>query len=397
MTCPRRLEPHVRRRAATAPILVLTGPRQSGKTTLCRAIFDDRPYVTCESADVREFVERDPRGFLARHSGGAVLDEVQRAPSILSYLQEEVDARPQAGRFIVTGSQNLSLLSQVSQSLAGRAALLHLLPFSLAEARALHATRDLETELLLGGYPRIRDLGLDPYEWLGDYIATYVERDVRQLVNIGDLRTFRIFLGLCAGRSGQLVNLAQLGADAGIDAKTAKAWMSALEASFLIKIVSPLHRNLDKRLTRTPKLFFLDSGLLCRLLEIRTVEQLRTHPLRGAIFETFVASELLKAGLHAGQSDTLWFYRDQGGTEVDFVIASAARLAAIEAKAGATIASDFFSGLHRMMRIWKDARLHEVIEPYVVYGGEEAREQEGVRVVPWSGIEDGVGGAAVGG
>ncbi len=248
-----------------------------------------------ESPDVRETIERDPRGFLARHPEGAILDEVQRAPSILSYLQEEVDARRSPGRFVLTGSQNITLLSGVAQSLAGRIALLHLLPVSLAESRALEPTRTLEEELLYGGYPRIRDQKLDPYEWLGDYLATYVERDVRQILNIGDLRTFRIFLGPCAGRFAQLANLAHLGADAGVDAKTAKAWLSLLEASFLIKIVSPLHRNLDKLLTRAPKLFFLDSGLLCGLLEIRTVDQVRTHPLRGAIFETFVASELFKA------------------------------------------------------------------------------------------------------
>jgi predicted AAA+ superfamily ATPase len=351
------LAPVLRDRASTFPVVTLTGPRQSGKSTLCRELFPGLAYVNLEAPDVRRAAVDDPRAFLRaftdRPNPGAILDEVQRAPELLSYLQVLVDDDPTPGRWIVTGSQHLQLLSSVSQSLAGRTAVLQLLPMHRDEVRqfAQHPTT-LDDTLLAGGYPRIFDAGLAPSTWLSAYVATYIERDVRTIADVGDLVAFQRFVELCAGRTAQLLNLSSLAADAGIAQPTAKAWLSILEASFLTFRLPPLARNIGKRLGKMPKLHFIDSGLVCWLLGIRDRDQLARHPLRGAIFETWVVSEILKRRTARGELLSNWrgmsFYREQGGLEADLVVEEGGELTVVEMKSGATPSSDMLASARRV-------------------------------------------------
>ncbi len=365
MTVERLIRPVLEHRARTSPVVVLTGPRQSGKTTLVRTVFADMPYVNLEAPDLRERALVDPRGFLDGLPDGGVLDEVQRAPELLSYIQVDVDARRQRGRWILTGSQNLLLLSGISQSLAGRAALLELLPFSMAELRAADwLETDLFSLLWRGGYPALFDRGEDPAAWLASYVATYVERDVRQTLNVGDLLAFQTFLRIAATRTGQLLNLSQLGGDAGIVHNTAKSWVGVLEASYLAKRLPPFHRNLGKRLVKTPKLHWLDTGVACYLLGIRSPDELRLHPLRGAIFESWVVSEIMKAHHNAGQQAKLSFFRDAHGLEVDVLIEHGANLTGVEVKSGATVPLEMFAPLEAVARLVPE--LHARI---VLHGG----------------------------
>ncbi len=369
------------RLAQTFPVVVVTGPRQAGKTTLCRAAFPDKPWVSLEDPDTRDRAIRDPRGLLARYARGAIFDEVQRAPDLPSYLQGLVDTDPTPGRFILTGSQHFGLVQGVSQSLAGRAGLLELLPLSWDEVlRFERHPADLWEALWTGGYPAILDRGIDPAEWLASYASLYVERDVRQVLNVTDLQGFQTFVRLVGGRSGQLLNLSSLGADAGISHNTARAWLSVLEAGYLVARVPPLLANLRKRLVRTPKVVFLDSGLLCHLLGIRAPGQIEVHPARGGVFETWVVAEVLKEVRHRGLGVDITFYRDRQGREVDLVIATGRRTLAVEAKSGQTVTRDFF----KPFRVFDSGvapgrTLHCV----VVYGGDERYAREGVEVVGW--------------
>lgn len=385
---PRVLTPRLVAMARKFPVVTVTGPRQSGKTTLCRAVFPDKAYVSLEAPDVREYARTDPRGFLGDHRAGAILDEIQRVPDLLSYLQVEVDARREPGRFILTGSANLSLLGSVSQSLAGRTALLNLLPLSWGEVRRFpNPPVDTWTALWKGGYPAIYDRDLDPVEWLGGYVATYVERDVRQILNVGDLTAFQTFLRLCAGRSAQLLNYSDLAADCGITHVTARSWLSVLEASFVAFRLPPFHSNLTKRLVKTPKLHFFDSGLLCHLLGIRRPDQLREHPLRGAVFETWVVSEVVKARLHSGVAGGLAFFRDRKGREVDLVVEDGTALTAVEAKSAQTVADDFFAGLAAFADLVGDDRRRRSLRRVLVYGGETRQQRSSGTVLPWSSID----------
>jgi len=379
------------------PVVTLTGPRQSGKTTLVRAAFPSYDYASLEDPDVRSFALEDPRGFLSQFGGPVILDEVQRTPELFSYIQTIVDQDDIPGRFILSGSQNFLLLRSISQSLAGRSAILHLLPFSLAELvgrrplQVLSIGRevprqggplrsDLMETLFQGFYPRIHDKHLDPQKWLGSYYRTYVERDVREIVNVGDIESFSRFVRLCAGRTGQLLNLTSLANDAGITHTTARRWISILEASFLVTLLRPYHRNFNKRLIKSPKLYFVDTGLLCYLLRIRTPEDLRLHALRGAIFESFVLSELLKSSLNRGDEPDLSFWRDSTGHEIDIVIEEAGEAVALEVKSGATVASDFFSGL----RYWRGLVGDPLAPAALVYGGDRSFRREGITVYRWS-------------
>ncbi len=373
-------------RARTFSVVTLTGPRQSGKTTLCRMAFPNRKRVTLESPDLREFALSDPRGFLATLPDGGVLDEVQRCPDLLSYLQEDVDERPQPGRWILTGSNNLLLLDAVSQTLAGRTAILNLLPFSLAEADQLVGPAATWFEAALrGGYPAPMQRGLDRSAWLASYLATYVERDVRSVLQVTDLLTFQSFLRLCAGRAGQLLNLTQLGNDAGLSHNTVKAWISVLETTFIAFRLAPWHANLGKREVKTPKLYFWDTGLLCWLLGVRTTEHLLVHPLRGAVFENLVAVELHKANLNRGEVPQWFFYRDHDGLEVDFVEPGPATVRAVEVKSAATIAHEFLAPLEKLkaMLAQGSTGLHAA----VVYGGEERQQRLGGEVIGWRNVE----------
>jgi hypothetical protein len=365
---PRLLEPELKRRAREAPVLVLTGPRQAGKTTLVRTVFPGKPYQNLEAPDVRERALADPRGFLAAFPRGAVIDEIQRAPDLLSYIQVDVDSYRQPGRWVLTGSQNLLLLSAVSQSLAGRAALLELLPLSLPELRGGGwLGKDVFEVLFRGGYPAPFDRRERQGDWLADYVRTYVERDVRQVLAVEDLLSFQTFLRLTATRTGQLLNFSQLGSDAGVGHNTAKSWLGVLEASYIAMRLPPFFRNIGKRLLKTPKLHLLDSGLACYLLGIRSPEELRAHPLRGPIFESWMVSEVLKAHRNAGAPARLAYFRDAHGLEVDLLVEHGARMLAVEAKSGATVPVEAFAPLDAVAE-----RIREIAERIVVHGGTDS-------------------------
>jgi uncharacterized protein len=392
---PRHMEKTLKKSAAAYPVVTVTGPRQSGKTTLVRNLFEDSRYVSLESPDDRDFALEDPRGFLNQFDGRVILDEVQRVPGLLSYIQGIVDERDKAGQFVLTGSQNFLILEQVTQSLAGRTALFHLLPFSRAELekrksmpaddighelpKRQSCTDNLFDMLFTGSYPRIHDKHLDPQDWLSNYYRTYIERDVRSILNVGDIETFGRFVRLCAGRSGQLLNLSSLGADCGISHATAKRWLSVLEASFIIYLLRPHHRNFNKRLVKSPKLYFLDTGLLCYLLRIRSADELVAHSSRGAVFETFVLTELLKERLNHGMEPNVYFWRDSAGHEVDLVIDHSDALVPVEIKSGATIASDFFKGLD----YWRSLPGQENCPRALVFGGDTSAKRRDVSVYSW--------------
>ncbi|MEX2583926.1 MAG: ATP-binding protein [Gemmatimonadota bacterium] len=365
--------------------VAVTGPRQSGKTTLCRATFGEHQYVSLEPLDTREFAVTDPRGFLAQYSGPAILDEVQRAPELFSYLQAELDRDPTPGRYILTGSQHFGLSEAISQSLAGRIAILHLLPMSLDEVRGFpDPPEDLWSTLWGGGYPRIHDRGLPAGEWLGDYLATYVQRDVRQVLNVGDLDLFTGFLRLAAGRTGQELHLSALGADAGVSHPTVRAWLSVLETSFLLFRTPAWFRNVRKRAVKAPKLHFLDSGLVCHLLGIRSPTQLREHPLRGPIFESWVAAEVLKARLHRKRSADLYHLRETRGIELDLIVEAEERVMGVEMKSGATVARDFFDALRSFE---PPGQAGIGLGRRLVYGGEAPQMRGGIEVIPWREVQ----------
>lgn len=385
---PRTASHTLRRLAQGFPVLALTGPRQSGKTTLARAEFPGKPYVSLENPDERQFAESDPRRFLARFHDGAVLDEVQRVPQLLSWLQGLVDERRRMGDFVLTGSAQFDLMAGITQSLAGRIGRVELLPLSGAELRGAagdgadlpdRLPARLDELLLRGGYPALYDRPLAPADWFGNYVSTYVERDVRQLLSVRDLALFQRFLRLCAARSGQLLNLASLGADCGISAVTAREWLGVLEASYLVMRLPPYHRNFGKRLVKTPKLYFLDVGLMAWLLGIRDANTLEIHAARGALFETWVVSELVKQRFHAGQSADLFFWRDSTGLEVDVVYERPEGLQAIEIKSGATVASDW---LHAISR-WQGLTGENAPPPWVVYGGDGQFARQGAEIRGW--------------
>lgn len=380
---PRDAESTLRELAAGFPVVGLTGPRQSGKTTLVRAVFADKPYVSLEDPDSRELATDDPRGFLASYPEGAVLDEVQRCPALFSYLQAWVDRTGVPGQFVLTGSQQFGMVSAVTQSLAGRVGLLSLLPFSLAELERGQVMPDSLDELLWrGGYPPIYDRPVAPAHWYGSYVQTYLERDVRQQIQVRDLDLFQRFLRLCAGRTGQLLNLSALGDETGISHNTARQWLSVLEASHIVVRLPPHHRNFNKRLVKTPKLHFLDTGLAAWLMGIEEPGQLAVHPLRGALFESWVVAEHIKARFNRGKPSNLAFWRDRHGQEVDLVVERGARLQPVEVKAGATLSRDAFKGLER----WQELAGEAATAPQLVYAGEDERVHRGVQVIPWRGL-----------
>ncbi len=379
----RDLAPKLVRAATQAPAVTLTGPRQSGKTTLCRTVFPQRPYVTLEAPDDRRFATEDPRSFLAQFPEGAILDEVQRVPDLLSYLQGVIDDDPTPGRWILSGSQNLSLIESISQSLAGRTEVHNLLPLTRGEiVRFQQHPSTLEETLFAGSYPRIFDRGLDPSDWLRSYVATYLERDVRTITNVGDLATFQRFVELCAGRTAQLLNYSTLAGDCGISQPTARAWFSVMEASFIVFRLQAFHAHPRKRLVKMPKLYFFDTGLVCWLLGIRAPEQLRSHPLRGPIFETWVVSEILKHRTNRGLTGGVSFYRDSNGAEVDLVIDRPAGLSLIEAKSSTTASSSLFDGIRRVRRHFADTSSE--FDAAVGYGGDRFQQREEGRLIPWS-------------
>lgn len=378
---PRTLEPILKELAGQYPIVTVTGPRQSGKTTLCRAAFPDKPYVNLERPDVRDFAGSDPRGFLASHANGAILDEIQRVPQLVSYLQPLVDERQQPGQFILTGSQQFEVMTTITQSLAGRTALLKLLPLSIEELSGAGIKLESDQLLLTGFYPRIYDAGINPTQALGDYLETYVERDIRQLIAIKDLTLFERFVRLCAGRVGQLVNLQSLGNDVGISHTTARSWLTLLEASYVVFQLRPWHANISKRQIKTPKLYFYDVGLASYLLGIEKESHVNRHPLRGNLFENMVVIEVLKYRYHRGRRSNLYFWRDAKGNEVDLLLESGAGIAAVEIKSGATISSDYFKGL----RTFNSRLASQDSTCALVYDGIERQQRSDVAV--WRAVD----------
>ena len=382
MRIQRQLGPQLEKLAQVYPILSVSGPRQSGKTTLVRGVFPDYAYVNLERLDDRAAAEEDPRRFLERHGDrGVVIDEAQKVPALFSYLQALVDERGAMGQFVLTGSQNFLLLEQVSQSLAGRVAPLTLLPFSRQELAAATSASSLEQTLFKGGYPVLYDRGVDPPDYYPAYIQTYVERDVRSLRNIGDLSGFQRFLRVCAGRVGQLLDLSGMGNDLGINYKTVSAWISVLEASYIAFLLYPHHENFAKRLIKSPKLYFYDTGLLCSLLRLESAGHLDTHYLRGAIFENWVIAETIKQHVHAGRRPDLYFWRDNIGNEVDLLYERGGRRQVVEIKAGATVGTDQFKGLRYYRKL--AAALPVEQEYYLVYGGEGRQDRAHGIVLGW--------------
>ena len=378
----RNIAPVLKHLASQYPVITLTGPRQSGKTTLAKSIFAGKPYITLEDPDTRRYAQDDPRGFLGQYVQGAVFDEIQRVPELASYLQGMVDADPQPGRFILMGSHQFELMTQVSQSLAGRTAVLRLLPFTLAEVqrlRGIGSAPDLAQTLLTGFYPRIHDQGLNPSQALADYFATYVQRDLRQLAAVQDLQRFERFVRLCAGRTGQLLNLTSLGNDAGVSHVTARAWIDLLQSSYIVHLLPPWFGNAGKRLVKSPKLYFYDVGLACWLLGLRIADQVSRDPLWGCLFENFVIMEAMKDRLNAGETAEMYFYRDSEGNEVDLLLPEGGKLHAIEIKAGATVNRDYFKGL-------KTFAAHQpavYASGRVVFGGQEGQDRSDWPVHSW--------------
>ncbi len=381
MYIPRDAEGSLRRLAEGFPVVWLTGPRQSGKTTLARATRPDLPYVNLERPDEREFALTDPRRFLEAFPSGAIIDEVQHVPELTSWLQPLVDSGQRMGAWWLTGSQQPAITARVSQSLAGRVGRVELLPLSAHElAQVGRLSTSLDEVLFTGGYPALFDRQVSPTDWLGNYVATYVERDVRQLTAVRDLDTFTRFVRICAARSGQLLNMSSLGSDAGISSVTVKDWISILRATYLIDIIEPFHANLTTRLVKSPKLIFLDVGLMAYLLGINDVSQVATHPLRGALFETWGITEQLKRWRNAGSSQRATFLRDKRGTEIDLVIESAGTLQAVEFKSGATISSDWPTAIGQ----WRRRNVTtDWAKPIVVYGGLENSSRTDVDYVSW--------------
>lgn len=386
----RRIQPVLLSLARSFPVVTVTGPRQAGKTTLCQMAFPDKRYVSLENPDERRYALEDPRGFLGDLEAGAILDEVQRAPELLSYLQGMVDRNPDPGRFILTGSANLALRSTVNQSLAGRTGLLELLPLDLDERRELSPVSNLWQTVWEGGYPAIHHRGVPADSWLGAYVSTYVERDVRQQVRVVDLTTFQAFVELAASQTANMVHLSALGGGVGISHNTARSWLSVLEAGYLVHRLPPLHRNLRKRIVKAPKLHFLDTGLACWLLGIRTPNELRRHPLRGALVESWVVSEIAKTFANQGIRARLHHWRDHRGQEVDLVVDRGQDLLAVEVKSGTTIHPSFFDNLDKFTQLVREATPAppDGVRRVLVHGGDQQQERSAGRVLPWSKIQE---------
>jgi hypothetical protein len=383
----RDIEPRLKSLARQFPAIVLTGPRQSGKSTVCRKVFAKLPYATLESPDIKAFALEDPRGFLKQFPKGAVLDEIQNVPQLASYLQEIIDRDPAPGRWILTGSHNISVMESTSQSLAGRVAVAHLLPLSRDEVEGFSPhPKSLNETLLTGGYPRILDRKLKPTDWLASYVGTYLERDVRSISNVGDLVAFQRFVQLSAGRLGQLLNFSSLAADCGVSQPTARAWWSVVEASFIAFRLPGFHGNVSKRLIKMPKLHFYDTGLACWLLGIRDMTQLDVHPLRGAVFECWVVSEIMKQRFNRGESNGVFFYRDKAGLEGDALVQGRKSMKIVEVKAGQTISSDWAAGVRKIAELFAGRK--QAVSRVVVYGGTEKQERNGVIYLPWHSIQD---------
>lgn len=374
----------IKQAAQKMPIIAVTGPRQSGKSTLVQEVFSDYTYTNLEDIENRKFAIQDPKGFLQNIGNQAIIDEVQYAPELLSYIQLAVDRDKIAGQFIITGSLNPLMMQNITQSLAGRVAIFNLLPFSLEELQhTSFALPDYENYILKGFYPRIYDLDLAPMTWLLDYIQTYVERDVRQLINVSDLAVFRQFLEICAGRIGQLVNFSDIANIIGVSYKTVSKWLSVLETSYIVHLVRPYHKNYDKRILKTPKLYFYDTGLACALMNLRNVEDLNRHFSKGALFENFVINEVLKNHLNRHLTPKHYFWNAAGAAEIDLLLDVGGQLLPIEIKSGKTINMHFFDGL----KYFQPLSGATADNSFLIYGGDEVQKRSIAQVLGWQHID----------
>jgi predicted AAA+ superfamily ATPase len=361
-------------------VITLTGPRQSGKTTLVRAAFPGLAYVSLEDPDIRQFALTDPRGFLSNYPAGAILDEIQNVPDLFSYIQGLVDG-DRGLQFILTGSSNFLLMEKISQTLAGRTAVLHLLPFSFEELAPLAG--DYEELIFKGQYPRVYDRDISPTDFYPAYIQTYVERDVRSMKNIGDINSFIQFARLCAGRTGQLLTYTSLASDAGISPNTAKEWLSILESSYILYRLQPYHHNFNKRLVKSPKLYFYDTGVACSLLGIRDQEQISLHYLKGALFENLIINEFIKRSYNRGDNNHPYFWQDNHGKEIDCLLVEGETVTPVEIKAGKTISTSYFDNF----RHWRNLKDDSDGQGYVVYGGEESIITSTGELVSWKNLD----------
>lgn len=374
---PRQAEAYIRSVYAHFPVVFLTGPRQSGKTTLAKALFKNLPYVLLELPDQQRLAREDPRSFMMKYSTGAILDEVQHVPELFSYLQGVVDDNREV-RFILTGSQNFLLNEKITQSLAGRAGMVTLLPLSLQELSDKIPATQYEAWIVRGFYPELFNRKVPSELFYPAYVQTYLERDVRSLQNVGNLAQFNLFLKLCAGRTGQVLNLSALAADAGVSVNTSKAWLSVLEASYIVFRLQPHYKNFNKRLVKSPKLYFNDTGLVCYLLGIEGVPQLSTHYALGALFENFVIAECYKQRLARGKRDGLYYWKDNKGTEVDLLVEDGNDIKAYEIKAGRTANTSYFKNL-----IYWDKLNGSTSKSTVIYGGELSQTISGYNLISW--------------
>ncbi len=381
---PRKITAELVHAAADYPVVTILGPRQAGKTTLARMAFPDKAYLSLENPDVRMAAEADPRGFLGQVPDGAVLDEVQRLPELLSYIQGIVDSSKRRSLFILTGSHQPELHQAISQSLAGRTAVLTLWPFSVAELRHYRTDWDPFELIVRGGFPRLHEEGLDPRRFYSNYLQTYVERDVRALLQVRDLSQFQKFLVLLAGRVGQVVNYASLSNDVGVSSTVLRNWLSVLKASYLVFELSPYFANIHKRVVKSPKLYFTDTGLAAFLLGIHDADQARRDPLRGGLYENLIIADILKGAYNRGIRPELYFYRDSNGNEVDLLIREGGVLTPVEIKSSETFSANFLKGLERFRALQAD----RVAEGAVLYGGEQRHNVRGVRVFNALDVED---------
>jgi predicted AAA+ superfamily ATPase len=377
----RILAPFIKKSMDKYPIIAILGPRQSGKTTLSKIVFSDFKYITLEDPDVRKMAQEDPRGFFKNNKEHLILDEIQRVPDLLSYLQGIVDDPKNKQKFVLTGSHQFLLMKEIGQSLAGRVRIFNLLPLSFQELKETHQNFELERFIFTGGYPRIYANELSPTEWLSQYYQTYVERDLREIIHLKELYHFEKMLKLIAGRVGQLVNMSSIATETGTSQPTIASWLNILELSFLCFTLRPHHKNFNKRIIKTPKIYFYDTGLLCWLLEIKTPNQLKLHPQRGLIFENWIISELMKNSFNKGDRPNFYFWRDQKGHEVDLVFEEDNLLKGIEIKAGSTFQEDWLKGINYLNG------LQESSGGTCYYQGDNNFEFKNIKIKKWSSLE----------
>ena len=364
------------------PIIAILGPRQSGKTTLSKKVFSNYEYVSLEDIDHRDFANNDPRGFLSRYESNIILDEIQRAPKLMSYLQTHADTQKENGKIIITGSHNFLLMEQISQSLAGRVGITKLLPFSLDEIR--EKSNNLNELLYNGMYPRIYDQHIRPETFYKNYISTYVEKDVRQIKKITSLDNFMKFIRILAGRTGQELNLSAISEECGISHNTVKEWISILEASFIIYRIQPYHKNYNKRIVKNPKIYFTDTGLVCNLLGIRKRDEIDYHFLKGNIFETFVMNEFIKYNFNYGERLQLFYWRDNHQKEMDLIVDYGTDHYVVEIKSSETVQEKYFDGL----KYWKKLSGDKSSSMFLIYGGEDNMVRNKMNVVSWKSIKE---------